>query len=127
LSANLTLFGRFTVSGLVDWAGGHYVANLTKQFQTQGRTGDEYLKLVEAPHGTPTPAADSLVNYVNTMRQSSFISRGDFVKLRELSLAYQVPNAWVQSFLPVSSMTIRLAGRNLLTFTDYDGVDPEVN
>jgi len=126
LSSTLTLFGRLSLNGLVDWAGGHYVANLTKQFQTQGRTGDAYLSLVEAPSGTPTPAGDSLVNYVNTMRQSSFISKGDFIKLRELSASYRIPDGWVERF-GLNAVSIRLAGRNLLTSTDYDGVDPEVN
>lgn len=126
LSTTLTFFGRVSVDGLLDWAGGHYVANLTRQFQTQGRTGDAYLALVEAPDGTPTPAADSLVNYVNTMRQSSFISKADFVKLRELSVSYQVPGRFVERF-GLGSLTLRLAGRNLATWTDYDGVDPEVN
>lgn len=126
LSSSLTMFGRVTLSGLVDWAGGHYVANLSKQFQTQGRTGDTYLALVEAPTGARTLAGDSLVNYVNTMGTSSFISAGDFVKLRELSLSYAVPPRWVET-LGFGATTLRLSARNLLTRTDYNGVDPEVN
>jgi hypothetical protein len=126
LSSTLTLFGRVSVSGLMDWAGGHYVANLTRQFQTQGRTGDAYLRLVEAPSGARTPAGDSLVNYVNTMRQSSFISKADFVKLREVSVSYLVPDRFIDR-LGLGSLTVRLAGRNLARWTEYDGVDPEVN
>lgn len=126
LTGTVTLFGRLSLNGLLDWAGGHHVANLTKQFQTQGRTGDEYLALVEAPRGVRTAAGDSLVNYVNTMRQSSFISPGDFTKLRELSVSYRIPEQWVQR-IGLGATTVRVAGRNLITWTDYDGVDPEVN
>lgn len=125
-STSLTLGGNLTLSGLADWATGHYIANVTRQFQTQGRTGDHYLALVAAPNGAPTPAADSLVNYVNTMGASSFISAADFLKLRELSLSWRVPQEWAAR-MAMSSLSVRIAGRNLYTFTRYDGVDPEVN
>lgn len=126
LSSTWTLFGRVTVNALTDWATGHYISNITRQFQTQGRTGDAYLALVEAPDGTPTAAGDSLVNYVNVLGGSSFVSKADFLKFRELSLSYRIPDSWVQP-LALGATTLRFAGRNLATWTEYDGVDPEVN
>jgi hypothetical protein len=47
------------------------------------------------------------------------------VKLRELSVEYSMDNAWVQRTLGFSSVDLRLAGRNLKTWTDYTGFDPE--
>jgi len=47
----------------------------------------------------------------------------DFFRLRSVSLQYRVP----ESVLPstVRSLAVRVRGRNLLTSTDYPGLDPE--
>ena len=57
-----------------------------------------------------------------------FVEDAGFVKLRELSVAYTVPAAWIGRLgnVGVEGMRISLIGRNLLTFTDYKGYDPEV-
>jgi outer membrane receptor protein involved in Fe transport len=53
----------------------------------------------------------------------NWIEKGNFVKLRELSVAYMiVPKAgWFRD------VRVSLAGRNLLSIDDYSGYDPEVN
>jgi hypothetical protein len=54
-----------------------------------------------------------------------FVEDISFVKLRELSLSYTLDQPWVRSRLGMTSMDIRVAGRNLATWTDYTGLDPE--
>jgi hypothetical protein len=51
------------------------------------------------------------------------------VKLRELSLAYDVPRAYMSRLerLSVSTARVSLSGRNLHIWTKYNGYDPEVN
>lgn len=58
---------------------------------------------------------------------SHFIEDGSFVKLREISLGYTMDNAFVRSTLGLSSLDLRIAGRNLATWTNYTGIDPETN
>jgi TonB-linked SusC/RagA family outer membrane protein len=55
-----------------------------------------------------------------------FIEDAGYVKLRELALNYSVPVTMVDRF-GLSGMDLRLAGRNLLTWTNYGGQDPETN
>jgi TonB-linked SusC/RagA family outer membrane protein len=55
------------------------------------------------------------------------IEDGSFVKLRELSLAYTLDTDWVKRGLGLTSLDLRVAGRNLKTWTDYTGYDPETN
>jgi hypothetical protein len=50
--------------------------------------------------------------------------KGDFIKLRQIALTYQIPNRLV-SFADNASVT--LSGTNLFTWTDYQGSDPEVS
>jgi hypothetical protein len=55
-----------------------------------------------------------------------FVEDGSYVKLREIALDYSVPSGYARRF-GMSSIGIRLAGRNLKTWTDYSGIDPETN
>lgn len=49
-----------------------------------------------------------------------------FVKLRELSVAYTFEGPFVNRLLGFRSLDLRIAARNLATWTDYTGLDPEV-
>ncbi len=58
---------------------------------------------------------------------AQFIEDGSFVKLRELSIAYTLDQPFVNRLLGFSTVDVRLAGRNLHTWTKYRGLDPEAN
>jgi hypothetical protein len=58
---------------------------------------------------------------------SQFLEDGSFVKLREISLGYTLDGRWIRQGLGVSSVDVRVAGRNLATWTKYNGIDPETN
>jgi TonB-linked SusC/RagA family outer membrane protein len=49
-----------------------------------------------------------------------------YLKLREVTLSYQVPQRFVET-LRLRNARLSISGRNLLTFTDYPGMDPEVS
>ena len=55
-----------------------------------------------------------------------WVEDGSFVKLREVSLSYNVPTEWIQNIGFFEDIKVSLIGRNLLTFSDYKGWDPEV-
>jgi hypothetical protein len=50
------------------------------------------------------------------------IDDGSFVKLREISLSYAFGN-----FKSVKDITVSVSGRNLISWDNYKGYDPEVN
>jgi hypothetical protein len=50
-----------------------------------------------------------------------------FTRLREVALAYTFTGGFVDRTLGMSSVDLRVAGRNLATWTDYSGYDPETN
>src|SRR5207253_3026835 len=58
---------------------------------------------------------------------SQFIEDGGFVKLREISVGYSLNGEWVDRLFGLSSIDLRVAGRNLKTWTKYTGIDPETN
>jgi hypothetical protein len=52
---------------------------------------------------------------------------GGYVKLREVSVTYSLDAPWVQRALGLGSIDLRVAGRNLHTWSNYTGYDPEAN
>jgi TonB-linked SusC/RagA family outer membrane protein len=58
---------------------------------------------------------------------AQFVEDGSFAKLREISLTYTLDNQTFKNLTGFSSADIRIAGRNLKTWTKYTGFDPEVN
>jgi TonB-linked SusC/RagA family outer membrane protein len=57
---------------------------------------------------------------------SQFIEDAGFVKLRDISVSYTLDQQWLQRF-GFSAMDLTVSGRNLKTWTDYTGIDPESN
>jgi hypothetical protein len=57
-----------------------------------------------------------------------FVEDGSFVKLREMALRYSLGSDRFSFLRRVGSerLTLGLIGRNLYTWTDYTGIDPEV-
>jgi len=59
---------------------------------------------------------------------SRFVEDGSFVKLRELAVRYRLGAETLRGVPVVGTfdgLTFSLVGRNLITWTDYDGYDPE--
>ena len=57
-----------------------------------------------------------------------YLEDGSFVKLREVQLTFDVPASLYRRFGgSVSSMRLQLLARNLATWTNYWGLDPEFN
>jgi TonB-linked SusC/RagA family outer membrane protein len=56
---------------------------------------------------------------------SRFLENGSYTRLKNLQLGYTLPKGILQKF-GLSTMRIYLSGTNLLTFTKYSGLDPEM-
>ena len=101
---------------------GHYIYNNTANafFTTGGFLSarnvlNSTLTTGESLDPNSPPAAD-----VSTR----FLEKGDFVRLQNLSISYNVPlsgDGWFQS------LVLSATGQNLFVITDYTGLDPEVS
>ena len=131
-SNELTL-GSFSLYGLLDWQHGGDLINLTRLLYDAGGVSPDYV----LPSGVATPRAipDCYPGCSGIERISGFgtytkqyIEDASYVKLRELSLAWKVP-ASLLGRVPgrVNDLGITLSARNLMTWTDYTGLDPEVS
>jgi hypothetical protein len=64
--------------------------------------------------------------FANAEEPTPFVDKGDFVKLREVSVSYTLPAMWAAA-MRAERASVVFSGRNLQTWTDYNGIDPEVN
>jgi TonB-dependent SusC/RagA subfamily outer membrane receptor len=55
-----------------------------------------------------------------------YVENGAYAKLREVAVSYQLDPRWLGG-RGITGATLTLAGRNLKTWTDYSGWDPETN
>jgi TonB-linked SusC/RagA family outer membrane protein len=56
----------------------------------------------------------------------SFVEDASWVRLRSVGITYKMPKTWFEG-TPISGLELSLIGRNLLLFTRYTGMDPEVS
>lgn len=124
--SNALTYGRFRLFGLLDWQSGGSIINLTKFLYDLGGNTADYADPITVGGTQTTQGAHRLA--VFGKQTAVYVEDASFVKLRELTLGYDVPASmlgWLGG--RVRSAQITLSGRNLLTFTDYTGLDPEVS
>ena len=61
----------------------------------------------------------------NTNESTRFLEDGGFLKLRNIQIGYTLPKSMCTK-LHLAKMRLYASGQNLLTLTDYSGIDPEV-
>jgi hypothetical protein len=112
---------RVRISALFDYRGGHLMSNFTEAFRCR----------FNICQGLNDPAA-SLDEQARAQTQRSavqtitgFLEPGWFIKLRELSFTFMMPESWARK-VRASRLNLTITGRNLWTITDYTGIDPEV-
>ena len=119
---DITFAKKLTFSVQVDWTKGGDIYNGTKQRMYFNRT-----------HGdldTPIPVDKNLpyTNYYVSLYNkgqatSYFIEDGSYVRVRNVSLSYDMTDILKETF--IKGLTLTASVRNLLTFTNYSGLDPE--
>jgi hypothetical protein len=143
VSTNLTLFRNLRLFASLDGKGDFYVYNLTNFFrETQLVRSDNRLdpnKLSAEErlrrYGNPTAGQPAFVREgkvagqpatatVNEVRDA-YVEKGDFLKLREVSVTYTLPPK-VAGYFRAQGASFTIAGQNLALWTKYSGPDPEV-
>jgi TonB-dependent starch-binding outer membrane protein SusC len=123
---------NFEISALLTYQFDFYVYNGTRASVLDQRFWNnttEVLKRWQKPGDvTNIPRVVYADNVSNGSAQpiSENAQKGDFIKLRTLTLAYNLPVS-LTSKAGLSSMRFYLSGQNLAMITKYQGPDPEVS
>ena len=71
------------------------------------------------------PILDSKDNWGGAVASSYYVEDGSFVKLKNLIVGYTIPKHITQK-ATISNLRLYLQAENLVTFTKYQGLDPEI-
>ena len=122
---DFTIGSRTNVSILLDGRFGNKVANFSRRISDYFGAGQTNENEQCVLSGTTTYCEYTL-NSERHLLYEEFVEDGSFVKLREVALRYTLDQPWVQR-TGAERVVLTLAGRNLHTWTNYSGIDPEVN
>ena len=63
---------------------------------------------------------------VNWQSSDIYVKDGSYLRLKNIQLGYTLPSNLTKKVL-ISNLRVYVAAENLLTFTKYDGFDPEIS
>lgn len=127
IAPSLTFMKYFRASGTMNYRGGFKIYNSTAQFRCAVFLNCQAAN--DASVGLDEQArvmASARANFGLDASDAGFVEDGSFWKLREVSLTATAPQSWAQR-LGVNDLALTVSGRNLATWTDYTGFDPEIN
>ncbi|MEQ9298682.1 MAG: SusC/RagA family TonB-linked outer membrane protein [Cyclobacteriaceae bacterium] len=117
LSLNFT-YKNWDLAAFMAGQFGHYIYNNTRNaFFTAGAINN-------GRNVTPDVLTSGEAGSAEAAVSTRFLESGDFVRLQNLSLGYNVP---VQNSSFIRNLRVYLNAQNLFVITDYTGVDPEVS
>jgi outer membrane receptor protein involved in Fe transport len=128
VSADLRLFDWITVSTQFEGRGGHMTANDTEAFRcylsAAWGSGEAGCFSGWSPDASLYDQA-RYISYTYNGSMAMWIEPADFWKWRELSVAFDIPSYLTERAPALNGLRVTVAGRNLATWTDYTGLDPE--
>ncbi|MCL7764482.1 TonB-dependent receptor [Polaribacter sp. Z014] len=124
-------YKNFTLSAFINSVQGGkdgYLGNNTpkkSEFGWQAHTIATFNTVKELDYWTPTnPNGESSgLNYLDPIDPNLYRDRS-FVRLQDVSLAYNLPKEIIEK-LSITNLKLFISGKNLHTWTDWKGVDPE--
>lgn len=123
---------NFDLSVFFQYSYGNEQLNWNRFFQEHGGTRNSNF-LSSQLDRWQQPGDDTMIprlsrqNYAGNLRPSRFVEDGSYIRLKNATLGYTLP-AGILAKLGGSIKRTRfyITGQNLLTFTGYSGLDPEV-
>ena len=131
-SFDLTLFKNITVTTLFEHRGGNRQLNETEYFRCRTQHSNPFFGFCGAI-ADPNASLASQAAFIGSQFAQfgatpyGYIEDASFTKWRELSVRLGIPERFANRFGVLKGAAVTLSGRNLKTWTDYTGLDPEIN
>ncbi|MGQ0648952.1 MAG: SusC/RagA family TonB-linked outer membrane protein [Gemmatimonadaceae bacterium] len=123
ITNTVTLGRNVRLYALVDFRNGNRVQNSVELLRCGAQLGAGLCEANYVPDKyDPIYLAQARGAAVGLGTIEAFMQDASFIKLREVSATYTLPERWLKS-----RASLTLAGRELRTWTDYSGLDPEGN
>lgn len=119
----------FDLNFMLQFNYGNDVYNATRMYSTQSKLKRTNKMAEVANRWTPTNANNEVPSangYKTNAIYSRFIEDGSFLRLKNLTLGYTLPQNITRKFY-VKNLRVYLSAQNLFVITGYEGYDPEVS
>lgn len=126
---NTFRFYGIDLSFMFQFVYGNDVYNAQRMFATQSDLEMQNMLGEIANRWTTDNASNkvpSAKGYIRNDVYSRFIEDGSFLRLKNLTLGYTLPERWMRKIY-VSKLRIYAMAQNLFCLTNYSGYDPEVS
>ncbi|APS37440.1 SusC/RagA family TonB-linked outer membrane protein [Salegentibacter sp. T436] len=131
LQNNLKL-KNFEIDFLLEYINQSSHTYLSQMTNAPGRYGNNSIEILDSwrqegddPHVQKlSQGIPSLFSYLDAVESDLVIGDASFLRLKTLSISYNLPSAITNS-LAFQSFNLFLQGQNLFTITDYIGLDPQ--
>jgi TonB-linked SusC/RagA family outer membrane protein len=110
---------------------GNSILNVTREFaegmnSAFGQLATTLNRWTPTNTNTDVPRAAAGDPNGNTRNSTRFLEDGSYMRLKTATLGYNLPKPWSEA-VHFQNIRIYFSGQNLLTFTKYSGLDPEVS
>lgn len=129
---NTFRYGAFDANVLFTYAGGNYIMNGTKTTLRDqiffNNSTDMLRRWTKAGQVTDIPRLvyNDRISNGTQFSISENVEKGDFLRLQNLIVGYQVPTHLLQR-LQISTLRVYAQATNLFLITGYSGSDPEIS
>ncbi len=124
-----TLFWKgFSLSAQFTWVADRWMLNNDRVFQESNGLFSAYnqsKRMLYDRWKKPGDVTDIPRYGVTPQLDSRFLEDASFLRLKNLMLSYTFPQKWLKRTSFLNSARIYAQGQNLLTFTNFTGMDPE--
>jgi len=122
VTPSITLFNWLNVRALFDHRGGLTLNNSTEFFRCS--SSGALCQAIETKNSSLLEQAKAISTRMGS--RGAYMENANFTKLRELSFTVTLPQAFATS-MKAGNASVTISGRNLHTWTNYTGLDPELN
>ncbi len=123
LNSSMTFFHNLHLNTLLDAQRGFSQFNSTQEFRCGAVLNCPELYVAGSPLWEQA-RAQARIQFGTS---AGYIEDASYVKLREMSLTWDVPTEFASRLGMTRGVSLTFAGRNLHTWTNYTGLDPEIN
>jgi TonB-linked SusC/RagA family outer membrane protein len=132
---NTFSYDAFSLSTFFNFVYGNKVYNDSRAYFDNDGLYESYNAMVPASGWTrwtkpgdiaTSPKAVLGGNHDANSQSSRYLENGSYLRLRNVTFGYQLPKSFLSS-IKVRSARIFVSGDNLVTFTKFSGIDPEVD
>lgn len=123
-------YRNFDMRIFLEFAYGNDIFNGTRQYAESMKFGTSDNQLATIKDRWKQPGDETYIpkhNGENNLSplSSHYIEDGSYLRIRQVSLGYNLAESFLEKY--VNSARIYFKVENLMTFTPYSGMDPEVN